>query len=319
VLHRLLVRRGRELKRRYANVLSVGLGYRTRGARRSLDTSEMCLRFLVARKWSGGRSKQGAIPDAVATMVQHGRRRLRCLVPTDVDVLGAGRPQAGLNLTRGLLARPAAGGPGLFGAVCCLVVDNDKPGRRLLLGCQHVFTRSLESAGCAAQADTVVDDAATGTRLGRVVEWASLGGPSKTGLDAALVELAPPAPDEVRLWGKRPLRLADQLELPPAGSRILVPAQDGLGRVHELPVTFVSQQFDLTVPYQCGRDVRLRWVFETIAETEPGDSGSPLVGPDPERTLYGMHFYETDEGRSLSIPAFELFRPGVFSAAIALP
>jgi len=68
--------------------------------------------------------------------------------------------------------------------------------------------------------------------------------------------------------------------------------------------------------YQCGAVVRIDRVYESIADTRGGDSGAPLLGVDG--LFYGMHFYGTDSRRSLSIPASDLFAPGVFSVPIKL-
>lgn len=280
---------------------------------------ELCLRVLVQRKWRGGRARRGMVPAVVPLRVRRADgTRVDCLVPTDVDRLDprGGRLHAALNLTQGLRVRSAKGGRSLFGAPCCLVEDAQRPGRRLLLGCHHVFTLSLGAPHCKVLDDARVERAHDGAPLGVLADWASLGGPGKAGLDAALVELQPPV-DEVRAWGRRPTRVAGPLEMPPAGSRILAPDQPGLGRHGPLPARFVSQQFEVTLSFSCGRSLKLRQALECLAETEPGDSGSPLVGPDG--TLYGMHFYENEKGRSLCLPAHELFRKGVFGTTITLP
>lgn len=84
-----------------------------------------------------------------------------------------------------------------------------------------------------------------------------------------------------------------------------------------IPTKFVGEQFDITVPFRCGRRVRLRHVFLMKAATRRGDSGSPLIGLDG--TLYGMHFYLTGPPEyALSIPAAELFRAGVMPIGMTL-
>lgn len=62
--------------------------------------------------------------------------------------------------------------------------------------------------------------------------------------------------------------------------------------------------------------VRFEAVLRYRTATVEGDSGSAVVGPDG--TLFGMHFYEFDNGIACAIPAYILFRPGLFTINIKL-
>jgi len=114
--------------------------------------------------------------------------------------------------------------------------------------------------------------------------------------------------------GGTPARVAADGELPEIGSRLYSARR-------RIPTKFVGEQFDVTVRFRCGADVRLRHVFLMQADTRPGDSGSPLIGLDG--TLYGMHFYLTGTSSgapsyALSLPASELFEDGVMPVKIRL-
>lgn len=312
VARRVAAERSRELQRRIPNVLSVGVGYRTR---RDVDRpleAEICLRFLVAKKWT--RRRKGGVPPEIEAYVELDGRRRRCAVPTDVAEIGRGRTQGDQDLGGGILARPLlGGGAGLMGAVGCLVRDRDRPESLYLLGCHHVFTRSLRQGNC--------EPAASGTRIlrrddksavGRTVFFAPLLPPGGGfGLDAALAQVEDEDRVSAELHGVEPLRVAPEGEMPQP-YRILAPRGP-------LDAFFVSEQFALDLPYQCGRTIRVRRALESLAAstpTRPGDSGSPLLAADG--TLYGMHFYGTDLGRSLALPADELFADDVFPVRIEL-
>ena len=63
--------------------------------------------------------------------------------------------------------------------------------------------------------------------------------------------------------------------------------------------------------------VTIAAAYQFEADTVPGDSGSPVI--DGEGTLHGMHFWGDPAQRmAFAIPAFMLFRPGLFSIEFEL-
>lgn len=312
----------------FDNVISVGLGYRTRGesakARSRQSTlqrgqtnrqvsDEVCLRFIVSRKTA--RPKK-PVPKPYRTFVTWKGKRRRCIIPTDVDILGKGGIGAGDDWSPdGVVAKVVPGLDASFvpeptpGALCCRVVDKDNPEHDFLLGCHHVFTMSANTPGCTPLLGAAVYRGHTGDFLGPTVRWTTLmPAGNQAGIDAALAKsvfdekLPPWVLDEApRSLGKR--------ILPPRQVRIRTPrgmlAGEFLGLHPQLPLT-----------YPCGV-IAIGPVYEFMAATAPGDSGSPVLDGD---TLWGMHFYGTDFGTALAFPVFLLFGPKCFKGmTIDLP
>jgi hypothetical protein len=303
---------------RFDNAVSIGVGYRTQWpkeptsppastentGRRVLD--EVCLRFIVSRKTM--RSKN-PVPKTYVAYVRWRGTRYRCLIPTDVDVLGKGEiAQGGDWYSDGVVAKLI---PGLEvpqpvpeptpGAICCRVVDKSKPEDDYLLGCHHVFTMSAKTPGCAPMLGAAVYRGHTWDFLGSTVRWTTLRpGGNKPGIDAALAksvydEKLPPwvlheAPKDV-----------GRSMFPPRRVRIRTPR--GV-----LPGDFLGLHTKLPLQYPCGV-IEIGPVYEFKAATIPGDSGSPVMESD---MLWGMHFYGTNYGTALVVPAFLLFGPKCF-------
>lgn len=305
-------RRAREWKRTYPNLVSSGAGFKTKRGRRHKQT--ICLRFLLSKKWKKRRS--GGVPCSIrATIVTKKGRRV-VAIPTDVEILGKGRLQGGLRASS-----PGGGTPEVMGAACCRVRSPQAPGQIFVLGCHHVLTRSLVMGGLEPSRDSEIQvrpDDGPERRMGRLFDFAALTpAPPRYGMDAALGVVE----DEtgIRPWklGEHPRSLSNGLNIP-HDYFIWTPGGRLGGR-------FLSQQFDVELKYgkNPGITVRINTVYETLAKTDRGDSGSPLI--DVQGRLLAMHFYGTwreihgkDEQVSLAIPAYELFRPGVFKIPIEL-
>lgn len=318
-------RRGPGWVRRIDNVVSVGAGFRLRGAQDEL-VREVCLCFGVRRKWVDTRDRAQKIPAHVAAMVAmaaQGGRRVRVLIPTDVAEFKQGAPQAALNLTEGLNTR-RHGQPQDLAAACCLVEDAGLPGQRFLLTCYHAFVPDLQRPIPAGMDAT---DAA-GAVIGLLAQAASAAGPRA--VDAALVSVDVDGVDAVSVWGLRITRRANAFDiedLPNRGAlwvlgRRVAPASDaGPAETRSEPVRAQFRQvivvrtaFDYAST--AGRSFVFGEVIEYQAATRPGDSGAALV--DSTGLLYGMHFYGFG-GNGYAFTAPRLFDDGVFLGDLQLP
>jgi len=304
------------------NVVSVGAGFRLRGQGHNL-VPEVCLRFMVKRKWSDKRARPSKIPPVIrAYPLLDGRRRL-VLIPTDVSEFSAGEPHAAVNLTAGITSRQ--GGVGLeYGAVCGLVRNVLQPSQRYLLSCYHVFSpRLLQPPPPELDCITSAND----VRIGDVFSAAQAEGVN--GLDAALVLVDDAAMDSVSVWGRSirsratdfdvsvmhergPFYVLGRQTAPQVGSLPTVTRDDAL------PVQFAGF-FPRTLPFDyratAGRTYDFAGTIQYVGDVRPVDSGSALI--DGAGMLYGMHFYgEGTLGYALAAP--RLFDPDVFSLNITL-
>lgn len=302
--------RSREFREKYPNVMSCGAGYRLRRAQ--LDAGrEVCLKFTVKRKWTRPSAK--GVPPFVAALHRDKRTKKAAMVavPTDVDELADGEPSVGNDLKDGVIARSSVGGTGELGAVCCLVRDKADPARLFLLGCHHVFTRSLRRRWCEPDQTSVLFRRDDGhTRIGNLAYFTNLAASPYFAMDLAAVEVTNLSRVSSFIHGREPTRVARRAETP-INYEILSPR----GR---LPALFVAKLYDHPLTFPCGsttRTLRFGAVYQSQAVTLGGDSGSPLVGTTG--TLYGMHFYRYAR-TSLAIPAYEIFSELNFNMKMAL-
>lgn len=314
-------RRGREWVRQFDNVISVGAGMRLKGEGRDLQ-DEVCLRFLVSKKWRDTRNRTQSIPSTVIAYVHVRDKRIRVRIPTDVAEFKGGKPHGILNLTGGLTAD--VNGITSLGSACCLVRNVNLINERYLLSCNHVVSRTLQTPplqGCTCRASET-------TFIGPVTDAAQATG--RKAVDAALIRLSNTGTGKVAMWGISPRQRAtdfDLDELPGRGGlqvlgRRVAPAADGLPelqRTGPLEALF-SQVIPGPTPFDyrssAGQVFEFSDVIEYKAAVRPGDSGSAVVGVG-DGMLYGMHFYGQDEfGYALSAP--RLFAPDVFGMDIEL-
>ncbi len=314
------------------NVVSVGVGFRTASEdsrsrhqgvsfesipdQPRLVGDQLCLRVLVSRKRRNLPEAQ-RIPEFITTRVIYRGRQRRCPVPVDVDTLGEGLTHNGNNTyPDGLVAQgsPLPGVPSVSpapGAGCCIVRDRDNPGFEYLLGCHHVLALSSKTPGCAPRADArIYRGGELWAFIGMVSQWTTLRPPgSKPGLDAAIALVS--REDNVPAWlrDQPPTSVGTSLTPTDPAASIRTPR----GRV---PARYLGFYPSLPLAYPCGTVV-IGPVFEYAAITLPGDSGSPVLAG---RTLWGLHFYGTDRGTALSIPARVLFEDDRFMGrTIVLP
>ena len=155
IAHYVARRQGLRLQKAFPNVVSVGVGLRSRGDAKTI-VDEICLRFLVSRKWKARRKQSTSIPQHVHTYARVGHKTVRISIPTDVSEFRGGAPHANLDLTEGIESRQS-GNPVENGSCCCLVRNASSSGERYLLSCYHVFSPSLNGTpgdiDCVASAN----------------------------------------------------------------------------------------------------------------------------------------------------------------------
>ena len=336
LLHKILPTRERSLLR-FDNVVSVGVGYRTktkqrprpstqRGrqnlARRSVQ-KDVCLRFLVSKKTK--RPPQNPVPRHVVVFVTHRGRRRRCEIPTDVDLIGKGDVQQG-GETDGVITKiiPGSTVPQPWpkpakGAICCRVINKNKPEDDYLLSCHHTFTLSSHTGDWrAAPSVGVYRGGNTWPFLGLTVRWTKLlPGRGRPGIDAALAKST--NDDKLPPW---------VLDNPPqhVGTGVYPPDQVTIHtpRRKTIPARFVALYEHRLLRYGT-KDILIGPVYEFVitatgVKTMDGDSGSRITH---NNTLWGMHFYGVNDNlgyRTYAVPAFVLFAKGRFDGlTIDLP
>lgn len=283
---------------------------------------QICIRFVMERKWTGTDAAKRAedphrIPPLIHTTTVIRGQRLRVSIPTDVDQHTAGALHAALDATDGIRVISAANPRNrCLGSFCCVARNRQKSSERYLLSCHHVLTLSVNSPTFSpvAQADvrTRIPDASSG----ELFDFATLGDGTDFGCDAALAQLN--VPDDPEMWGAAPKGIAGPFDHPTSLS-VLVPRTNPdppVARTRPIPADFIDVQFGQLIPFNNNVAVRFEAVVRYRAATVKGDSGSAVLGSDG--TLYGMHFYEFDNGIACAIPAYILFRPRLFSINIKL-
>ena len=298
--------RGRDFKAMFANVLSIGIGYKHRRDKNQIIRRNrrcICIRFSVEKKLK--RIKGEKIPGSIDVYVQIDGKRQLAAIPTDVDILGHGRPQSLLPIGNGFRSYPQGNTSFLpsTGSCLCMVRQLNNPSIRYLLGCSHVFAASTRNAYCDADPLTVTHDYWNNLYIGNLYDYRPLRPLQGHGLDAALVQVADSSWLAPSFGGVTPQRYSDGFYCPP-DCAVFAPR----GRI---PARFSEQQYDVTLDYGVCGGVFFETLYRFTAATLPGDSGSPLMSPDG--TLYAMHIWgDPATGIAYSIPAYVLFRPGLF-------
>lgn len=306
-------RRGPALARAFPNVVAVGAGFRALSTT-ELPVDEVCLRFLVSRKWKRGHGRGSAIPRRIRASVTLRGRKLVLDIPTDVSEFRAGRPHATLDVTRGITTY-AAHGPRDVGAACCLVRNAEQPGERYVLSCYHVFSPSLTELPGAIRCRV----SPGGPAIGPLLEIADPDGPD-VALDAALALVEDSAVTALSCHARRLTSRATDYDLSVLvdQTQLYVYARGGAGRRGPLDAFFQSL-FPNPVAFDyratAGRVLYFSDTLQYVAPVQPGDSGAAVA--DATGKLYGMHFYgEGNVGFALSAP--RLFDYGVFPFDIEL-
>ena len=133
--------RARELCRAYPNVVNVSFGHRRRrhaASCRHRVVEQICVRFLVSRKWRKGRDGAGEIPKRLLTFCSLAGKRELCAVPTDVE---DATPHLRVR-AQGMQIAATWEGISDWGALTCAVRRNTVPDRIYGLSCRHVLSVS---------------------------------------------------------------------------------------------------------------------------------------------------------------------------------
>ena len=287
----------------------------------TVKRDQICIRFVMEHKWTGTDAANNAevperIPSLIHTTTVIQGRRVRVSIPTDVDQHATGAVQAALDATDGIRVISSVNANNrCLGSFCCVVRNRQKPSERYLLSCHHVLTLSANSPTFSPVGRSNVRTRIPDVSSGELFDFATLGDGTDFGCDAALAELT--VPDDPEIWGVAPTGIAAAFDRPTSLS-VMVPRQNPTSsrRIAPIPAAFIDVQFGQLIPFNNNVAVRFEAVVRYRAETVEGDSGSAVIGSDG--TLYGMHFYEFHNGIACAIPAYILFRPGLFSINIKL-
>lgn len=304
VVRELCGSRGAKLKKRFDGVLAVGAGFKKA---QNIVSDEICIGFLVNKKRK--RRLDRPVPSHVNVFLVRGGKKVRYSIPTDVEELGEGVPHGMMNLAMGIRASSQRDASlGVPGAVCCLVEQVDQPLNRYILGCHHVLALSFLTHQCDAEPSTV-RTRGTAELVGNLFEHLPMSGTGQPCLDAAIALVDS---DAQLVWdtaGITPTRVEPGIDSP-SGCFVYTP--DGA-----FPAQFVKEWANIPLIYpKCGQVV-IECAYQFQADTIGGHSGSPVMQPDG--TLHGMHFWgDVSQRMAFAIPAFVLFRPGLFSVTFRL-
>jgi|JI8StandDraft_2_1071088.scaffolds.fasta_scaffold34352_2 S1-C subfamily serine protease len=323
IVRALLRQRGPHWMKRWPALRALGAGYRLR--RRSDGSGslevvrEVCICFFVQRKWKTDRAHPQKLPSHVNVRPVVQGRRIAVRIPTDVDAVAGGGPQAGAaNLTPGILVTSPGRSP-VLGSACAVVKAADSTHH--LLTCAHVVSSRLAQppAGTTCNANDQ-------THIGSVFDVANPTGDNA--VDAALVRIDDPAFRDILQWGYRVQKRATPGDVAALGIKgglqVLVRKSVPLpGDALEIRPEPMAAEFRCHIlyplPLSYARIGGPAYVFseliQYVANTRPGDSGAAVI--NHMGTLVGMHFWGGDNGTGYAIPAWSLFRPGTFKTRIA--
>ncbi|MPT54556.1 hypothetical protein [Delftia sp.] len=295
VLTRLCRNRSKLLKQEFPEVLSVGVGHKMTAGER---LSTLCLGFLVLHKADSGKQ----LPQTIRTTIKIDGRGRQVYVPTDVEELADSGPHLATNAATGILVVSASESAIRgTGAVCCLVRAQGQPDL-FALSCHHVLTLSPKVGGCHIVIDALASDR-QGVPFGQLFEAVPMAPQQPSQIDAALARIEVGSTVRWVHSGMQPSSVDMGLS-EPQDCTIYAP-----GRL--VNAVYVKTWPEVQLPYPGCGDVQIVCAYQFQAATQPGDSGSPVIGVDG--TLYGMHFWGSPFSNfAMAIPAGYLFGPGVF-------
>lgn len=311
-----------EFRRLGSGVLGVGFGVRERRAKKQSGSPvygrSAVLVVSVRRKWKArARGRQRAVPLRVQVRVPLGRRRLLLAIPTDVVQALRPRPQAEPHACRAESMYASA--QGIEGSVAALVCNARQAEAPVyLLGCQHVFHRSLVTYNAAPDPTSqVFSRPVDSARLGPATRPAPFG-PRVPSIDASLVRLT----DEGRSIATRGgfwRRVAEgYVEDEAQFDAVRTLGWKLCSRFPPAELKYVRTLLDEPIEYGSnGVTVRIVEVVVSRSTGRPpqdGDSGGAvMVGP----LLVGVHI--AGEGAlSYCIPAYRLFSTAAFDPKLQL-
>jgi hypothetical protein len=313
--NRIAARLAPRLSKRFGdNVVSVGVGFRTKGKQKR-TYKELVIRFYVREKWRKGVNPNGKpIPPFFSTVLKRtAGKSIKVNLPTDVNKLPKGR----LHRTT---VQVEGNNGAVTGSICCVVEDHDTS-EIFLLSCNHVFGLVGKTTQCrgeaTAQIDTIDPDFTAIAGIVRQRDMARIyPDQAQYSIDAAIAKITTPngftrRTDGYPVQGVRRNPSAIQL-----GDVFKIPARSGV-----LTATVMALPRKYPVVVRCGGAVH-EWLFKRLIEYDlasdsiPGDSGSPVLDGN---ILIGMHFYYlAEEGRGFAMFAADIFDQTVFERNIDL-
>jgi hypothetical protein len=300
----LAIARGVELKRAWPELLSVGCGTRTRtrGGKRVSMRGEVCVSFLVERKWPRGRPaarrERDRLPEFLFDFADDraGRRTL-VAVPTDVQCGSQYRLRPHLS-RREIEGHDASGGEGGVLTGPFRIAGSTE---RFLGSAHHVLAPSSASSASIPGPAVVRlegrDCAELAPWRGRLVPPAL--GPS---LDFSLARVTELAVARAALGAaKSPVALCQRvLDLPQQA------VLHGAARTLRLQFEQVWTDFDRIAYFATGPQPRhtlvVEWSVQATQRVAPGDSGAPVTSL-AENRLLGLHLGGNAAGdRAIMLP-----------------
>ncbi|HTB66476.1 MAG TPA: trypsin-like serine protease [Steroidobacteraceae bacterium] len=315
ILHEIVHTRAVDLQRAYPDILAIGYGMRTRysGARRRRRLPELTLKFLVKKKWAGKPTKAAskrALPRELHAYCGAPDGRALCIVPTDIDHSVSYkncRPQVGPRL----VAASPSGQPTVseLGSIACIVNIPGGGDTPYALSAAHVFDLTAQTWP-GLPSNVGVTDSVSQEPFAQVTDFAGPIQSSSDGLsfDAALAQVSDASALANVMDMPRPLQCI--------GSAAQLPATYMISTSHgKLIATKGTVWKNQILTYQINNgttvDVQHDTLIESDAQTQPGDSGAPVVTND-QQTLLGMNIYG-GEGVCFMIPAFCLIKSENYS------
>jgi len=310
LLEEIVQSRHEELRRAYPDLLAVGYGLRTKTARkkRRRVKTDLAIKFMVEKKWAPNsklHQSPRALPKYLLAYASIGTTRVLCRIPTDVDerrsYLGCG-PQTGPQLVA--VSSDDSRQPPERGSIACIARVPGDTTNTYAVSAAHLFDLT-EQLWPNIPNNVLVTVPGSNAVLAAVSDFAGLLRPAEQGLsfDAALATVS----DEATLFGM----LGSTLPSTAASSASDIPPSYLISTSHGLlsatkAATWLASDQVLRYSIPGGGVVRVQHsvLVESDAETQPGDSGSPVISADGTKLL-GMNIWG-GQGISFMIPAYSL-------------
>ena len=286
---------GEELKSEFKDLIAVSYGYRATGKSRqdrTVDRTEPCVGFLVARKFRprNASERERRLPSVLLAYAEHRGKRVLVAVPTDVESAKViSRPVRAQNIrirVTGGASTNLQTDFGILAAVVKLPDGDDLYG----LSCFHVLALTAFFGGQIPNNVTVTADQ-SGTYLGGLSQYVGkLDVNASANFDAALAPLDPPGLAALQSHVTRTCNgvLTDAHDLTQSYGSYLIFGKDN----RRIAVGFSKRWREFPIQYEGIGQVKHPWVIQSEltngAATLAGDSGSPVLGRQQTQFL-GMH------------------------------
>jgi hypothetical protein len=314
--------RSAEITRAYADVISLGPGYRVHATRtRRAVRPEVCVTVVVKRKWPKGTRGRHVrrVPEHFLTHATIGERRVPCAVPTDVEDgrhFARIRPQAQGTAppARIRASAPDETSDTALGMVACAITRDGDDQIVYAVSCKHVFGMGLilDPAQHHRAEISLADD---GTAVARATPISGrLGNGLPYSFDAQLAQVvADGRGGLLAALGNVKLRnlalewsdLRTETDYWIQTSR--GPVKVHFTGIHTEPIDYDENGLD---------DVRHQELARFLMPddvTIKGDSGAPVTTEPAGGTLLGMHIAAyADQRIAIAIPAWLLLSSGSY-------